>query len=340
MVRFRLLSPSGRGRVALLVSNTAPEKAPVGTVVYQPQTAMFKQMRPQADTGTLSWESIGAEPDLAAAVAEYGPDPGANIFTDPSLASDIEQVSPSPSLDLSYIVTPTTVYGTRPNALAIKSDGNLLHGNKNPSDGMIVSSNGEIELAIAGRYYQDRQIIAPTSDGTYNLNVAASTKTPKDWTLPFSIVLVNDTAGRGIIDLYDVVFTMKNNDTGASLTCVGSFDNGVFSLTNVEDSSFAFVDNTTNANGSVCQNIERFSFFPELLGPFTLGQLGAPIGNFSASLTATRKLGIYPSVIVKALFSVSDSTQASPQPESGTSTQDNESQNSDTDSNSEQNPVA
>lgn len=149
-------------------------------------------------------------------------------------------------------------------------EGYLIHGSGNPSGGMTVVTNGEIELAAAARYPNDMTVVTPV-DGVYALPHAVG----RDWIIPFSFGLTNKVSGKKLTELYDITLkvTAKAPENDLVLT-LRTDAAGKVHLENPSE-GIDIVDGTTD--GFVYQNIQRLSFYRH-------GYVG---GDFTVTLTAT-----------------------------------------------------
>ncbi len=165
-----------------------------------------------------------------------------------------------------------------------QTDGKMLIGTGNPITDFSRASNGEIELALAARRYRNTTTFAPV-DGVYQVELPAT----GDWNWPYSIALIEE--ARPVTELYDVVLTLEAKDTQKSVPFTLSRDEeGVYHFIN-EEFELDIKDNAASTSGDVLQNIQRARFYEAHLGEIQKSESGAPLGNYSISLKATRKVG-------------------------------------------------
>lgn len=289
-IAFPIMTNDGRGVLNFVVTEEEQANAPLGTVLYNPKSREFQQ-RVEGDNGA-EWSNVGTSPNMdsltGSEYAEYSnqlhlpPLPAPNPGPGPE---------PEPEEDLSFLTAPVVTVDTLPSEAARKPGMEVLkHSTGNPATDMVVATNGELELALALRYYRVKQTFGVSDgDSHYNINLDESSFKPADWSWVYSLVLVDVRNGNCITDLYDVRMEVKFL-AGNTLEFIGKFDNGVFHF--IEEANMLdIVDNTTDGTGSICQNIQRVTFYKEQLGVLEFGVDGAPIGDYSIKLTATRKRG-------------------------------------------------
>lgn len=279
-------SSDGAGLLNLIVTNSdldedrALQAAPVGTLVFKPSARSFFKRTEEA-----AWEGVDNNADVENLSVSM-PSTSTPVVV-PSLPKPPE----GPIDDTSFIVSPSVRTG-RASAASVKdaNPSHLLHGSGNPSDNMVVASNGEISLAGACRVYRSSTAFAP-EDGVYSINVFESEdKTKKDWTFVYSVALDNDTNGSLITDLYDVSIIVENMDTGRRMVYPLTFADGKFVMYDaVRD--IRIDDNTVGRDGRVMQNVQRITFYAEKMHA-EIGELsGSPIGSYMFKIRAVRKTG-------------------------------------------------
>lgn len=295
----------GSGTINFIVTEQDIPVAPPGGVLFKPSANSFKQFQVD-EQGQTQWVDLGDAPDLTAigkgaGGASSGPAPGF-----PPLPSPKPPVDPD---DRSILYPPISSPNTVAPSSALKEDGTLIHGSGNPASSMVVARNGEISLAGACRFYRRSDAFPATvidSDGIYEINVNQSLYVQKkDWTWTYSISMDDTRNSANICDLYDISLEVRNLTNGKWMRYAGSFSEGQFVLYDARN-DVRIVDNTTNANGSLCQNIQRITFYTSQFKP-ALGSLnGSPIGDYEFTLTAVRKKGDVPPVVAKWKASVID----------------------------------
>ncbi len=303
-VNIPVQTSDGRGTSNIIVSAEPLEKAPPGTIVLVTSTGEFTQSK-KDDDGNLSWTSLGSNPNISELVTAAGPSSGIVL---PPLPP-----KPDPNIgDTSFITQPVvTKNATAPTSMR-KSNGDLKVGSSNKATNMIVATNGEISIAGASRFYRKgATFAAKTADDktTYGINVAEGTDpTEKDWTWLYAISMENTTNSKNIAALYDVTMRVVNKANGRHLDFVGAFDSdsGEFRMYDGRQ-GLNITDNTTDADGSTCQNIQRIKFYPNHLKPETSVANRAPIGEYEFKLSAKRKYGDFPPVVIEWAASVIDS---------------------------------
>jgi hypothetical protein len=220
--------------------------------------------------------------------------------------------------DVSFITSPVkSNNGTVP-APGLKPNGDLLIGNNNRNTLYVTAKNGELALAGACRWYNTGAAFAPqVVDGIpfFNFNLYEGTSSGvKDWNWHYSYVLENNTNADGILDLYDISMTIKDLGSGNELVATGEFEAGVFKM--ALEGTPGITDNATTPEGSVCQNIQRITFYKDLLGDVQLGEnTGSPVGDFEFKLLATRKIGEVPPLELVWRAHVVDEAPPPPEPE-------------------------
>lgn len=200
-------------------------------------------------------------------------------------------------VDTSMLVDPVVTVNAVLNAVSVKPNGTLIHGSGNSAQQMIVANNGEIEIAGATRFYRAGEVIVPDGTYQYSANVQSSKdKTVKDWTWVYSLALINTKNSKCITDLYDVTMTVIGEELD-TLSFHGEYRDGVFHFVN-EEHGLDISDNTTDSFGGLVQNIQRVTFYKELLKARIGVSSGAPIGSFDFEIRAERKVGNFPPVVV------------------------------------------
>ncbi len=223
-----------------------------------------------------------------------GKTPLAEVIVDP-LLDDLALPVAVPA----YLTAPVIIVGeVAPKGK--KENGTLLNGSGNPAGALTTANNGEIELALGARIWKSGNLIEPV-DGHYDLAIRAD----QDWNWPVCIALLQEE--RAITDLYDVTLTVKVAENGAELPFTLHRDEaGVFHFIN-EEHSLDIADNASTAAGDVTQNIQRLSFYSEELQNPTANALGAPLGDFTLSLTAVRREGLVEALVCSIDVTVAES---------------------------------
>lgn len=223
-----------------------------------------------------------------------GQPPLADVVANPVLG-DLNGQEPVPS----YLVD--VVLGTGDlNAKAQTADGKMLTGNNNPVGQFTLANNGEIEVALAARIYRSGELPVPV-DGVYAFSIPQT----GDWNFPFSVALVQSGAGL-ITDLYDVTLTLLAEASGKSVPfqlILG--DDGTYHFVNTE-LALDISDSTVSEAKDVVQNIQRATFYKAQLGELTTNTGGAPVGDFTITLSAERRDGLVARVVssIKASITV------------------------------------
>lgn len=168
----------------------------------------------------------------------------------------------------------------------------LLAGSGNPTGALFVAGNKELEVASGARLYQNTALINAIGN-KYALNVGA----PGDWTIVYSIALLDNRNGLHITDLYDC---------GLKITAPGG---GVldFKLVRrygrlhfVDSANELIIDDPAayNDDQTVYQDIQRVTFYKNKLGTLPVNGAGAPLGTYEVELRAARKDGAFDDVVV------------------------------------------
>lgn len=195
-----------------------------------------------------------------------------------------------------YLTSPVIIEGTL-SAKGQAENGNMINGQGNPSTDLTMAQNGELELALGARIYRNAVTIAPV-DGHYDLTISDD----GDWNWPLSLTILQD--GAAVTDLYDVTLRAASVDTGSEIVFKLSRDEeGVFHFIN-EALGLDILDSVYTDDGSVVQNIQRFTFYKEFLGEVETNAAGAPIGNFVIGMTGVRREGLVEPVNVEITVSV------------------------------------
>lgn len=166
-----------------------------------------------------------------------------------------------------------------------KADGTLLAGRGNPNGALSVVSNGKLELAVGARKHKDPVLPVPTA-GAYAIELAEG----EDWIVPFSVGLLGGSTNN-ITEVYDVVFTMFGDSTGQEAGGKAAFDlvwTGEKYLWVGVDGLPVISDSISNDKKSAVQNIQRLSFFSEVVTP-AIPAGSVPVGDFKVRLQATHR---------------------------------------------------
>lgn len=165
------------------------------------------------------------------------------------------------------------------------SNPRLLHGTGNPIQGMVIATNGDIELGGAIRRYRNNEILNVGENFTYAPLISET----QDWTYVYHAGLLNPVVGGAITDLYHLTLDIE--------TPRGSTQ---FVLVRGQDGSFQFgygnrwiKDDTAALNGSCYQGIQRVRFYEEVLGGDKLkhNEFGSVMEKIKFTLTASPKAG-------------------------------------------------
>lgn len=195
--------------------------------------------------------------------------------------------------DAGFLVAPAAVVGA-PSQAALKADGTLVTGQSMPSGAMYVATNNEIEIAASAQIYRTSMAQSPVlADGAYNLNVSDN----DDWIIPFSILLKDARNGQRITDLYDVTLNIEAPG-GGELNFVLTREYGRLALID-EDNELKLEDQAAyNEGQTLFQSALRVFTYKGKLGGQDVNNVGAPYGTFIVTLTANRKTGAAPDVVV------------------------------------------
>ncbi len=201
--------------------------------------------------------------------------------------------------DTSFIEEPAVTANTAVNNKASRQSTDrtigpreLLIGSGNPTGGLFVATNKELEIAAGARLYKN-PLIVPSSNGKYVHNVGSQ----GDWNIVYSIALLDNRNGLHITDLYDC---------GLKVTAPGG---GVlhFKLVRrygrlhfVDSANDLIIDDPAAANEdqTVYQDIQRVFFYKNKLGTLPQNAAGAPLGTYDVELRAARKDGSFDDVVV------------------------------------------
>lgn len=182
-------------------------------------------------------------------------------------------------------------------ATTFVNEGDLLAGTGNPSTGMTVGSNANIELALAARLVNDT---TNYGDGTGRYDIPLDEI--QDWNFVVSVGSLM--AGvPNVTDMYDVkLYLDLNSYPGQQTNLVWElkYVDGLAAGKPVKNYVWykgvdpVITDAATNETFEVTQTIQKYSF------PFIAGRLpsyvkrnesGAPFGEFTLRLEATPKTG-------------------------------------------------
>lgn len=176
--------------------------------------------------------------------------------------------------------------------------GTLFTGTGNPSDHLVVNSNGELEVAVGARIWKDINTFSPI-DGAlpkYNVVVPAA----GDWNIPFSIGLLDKTHGAAVLDLYAVEVFIQTADRTAGLHLVAvKNQDGSLSLKD-EAAGVDITDAYFSATGDLIQEIQRASFYTDAFPGVATTETGALLGDFYIAVQARRLDSIAPRVLAAA----------------------------------------
>ena len=181
----------------------------------------------------------------------------------------------------------------QPSAKFLNSNGRLLHGSGNPSDNMLIGTNGEIEIAVATRYYKNTTTFTPV-EGVYEVPLTHS----QDWTIVFSIGLVN-TDSESVADRYDVTASFEMPGGHAFNLRLHEI-NGQLHFATEDFSTINIIDSNVGPNNSFFQNIQRLNWFTEPGDQYglTYNDFGSPLGEYTVTFTATRKAGNVDPIVI------------------------------------------
>lgn len=172
--------------------------------------------------------------------------------------------------------------------------GYMYDGTGNVATGFFTANDGRLELGIAARRWQSNT--KQPSDGLF---VSIDLLPNQDWSMPISIATVGELAGTRPVDSYEIQWIVTNINTEEEMVWElrestineGNQDWVCISHQLPNDNGNVITDNAGPEDGSVIQNIQRLSFYPNVF-PLTSRLAEAPfgfIGEFDVSLTARRK---------------------------------------------------
>ncbi|TPG60103.1 hypothetical protein [Ewingella americana] len=169
----------------------------------------------------------------------------------------------------------------------VNGGGNLLAGSGNPAGGFALATDNVLEIGLGARIFNNKAL--PAGDnGQYAIELNAT----DDWAIPISVGLLDTTKTTEITSEYDVLLTFFGDATGAE-----TGTNLVLALAKTdagyewadEARSYVISDNAANKAGSATQNIQRYSFFPQIVTPALEEGVTIPTGTFKVKLAATHK---------------------------------------------------
>jgi hypothetical protein len=198
------------------------------------------------------------------------------------------QLSLTPEADDDTIIEPVET-ATAPVAEQFQtSGGTLLTGTGNPSGGLILSTNGEVQIGGAIRKYRSTAILPQSDPGHYDVVLAAG----EDWVFPIVYGLVDDRNADRLSDLYDLTLTITSVEEESHLdfTLEWNATTGRYEFADSAH-SLRITDGTTNANGTAYQDIQRLTFYKQALGLTSVTASGVPTGTFTFQYRAVRRLG-------------------------------------------------
>jgi hypothetical protein len=195
--------------------------------------------------------------------------------------------------DTAFITDPVIVANTKPARMAMKYDDTLVFGEGNLSDGMIVSSNGEIEVAGTARLSTYRGVFSST-DAEYRLDIADVS----DWTLPYSFALIDKRNGDRLTDLYTCTVKITAQQGGGYLEFELKRQYGKLILEDTVNELYLSDVSCYNETQTLFQNIVRVTAFKHKLGSLSCNAVGAPYGTFTIELKAVRKTNDQDPVVV------------------------------------------
>lgn len=167
--------------------------------------------------------------------------------------------------------------------------GHMLTGSSNPVSDVVLYDNGEIQIGGGVRYYRDGKTFAPGRRNTYRVQLDEA----KDWNFLLVANLLSDVNGSRIDELYDVTFTVHAPNGQLALRLVWDEDTQSFHMP-IGGTDLAITDGTTIQDGLALQEIQRLTFYTELLGELRKNDAGAPLGEFEFEYTAIRKVDTTP----------------------------------------------
>lgn len=302
-----VIRPSGtEERAYIIVSDTyVPTKA--GLVVLRYSERTFYVSAGEEGSITMSplpselafEEALEASPDHAA--PQFAPIP----VPQPDPEPQPEPIEPG---DTSILVDP--VYSTDAQAAQVflAPNGRLIHGTGNRSENMVTASNGEIAMCGAVRWHRDPTIISNT-DGKFSLVASEnpSSSGSKDWTIVFGVALADTRNGEVLTDLYDVTLDIVNTDRNSALNLTAHYVAPSDMMLLADDRiGLEITDNDTGGNGHLLMNIQRVTFYAQQLSAVKGQSSKVPVGNYEFTLTAKRRAGNAPDVVLSWSAAVED----------------------------------
>lgn len=290
----------GTGTSSLVICKEPLENAPPGTVILLAGSRKFQHYT-KGDDGKLAWADM-EEDGIENALAEMPP--STSIPTKPL------PPKPDPNAeDMSIITDPVIGIDGRASEKMLGTDGMLKVGSGNSANHMVTGTNGELSLAIAPRYYRLGADIVPTTESNvahYAINAAKSDyPEERDWSMVFGIAVENDKNRKGVLEMYDVLVKIVNRANGKHMDFVGEFKDNEFHLYDSRQ-DVRITDSVTDENGGLCLGIQRVSHYLAKLQPEISGPNSVPIGTFDFSITAKRKRGNVPALVVAYTVEVED----------------------------------
>lgn len=189
------------------------------------------------------------------------------------------------------IITPVNTQVDVDLATEFTESGSMVHGTDNTISGFTVADNGEISVACSVA------LRGNTDPLEYVDGVATYTIADTDmWDLKFNFGLINTVNGDDVGALYDIrLFSPTHGPDDLDLRLYKTPDG--YKLSNVNN-SIVIDDNTIAPDKSFIQNVISLSDYGNIVDTKSKNAAGAPLGTYEFTLTATRKQGGVPPVVV------------------------------------------